>query len=695
MFDGKAFGQEIVGAVKTHISAALAPLAARLDALEKQVSALPAPQPAPDLALVERVFQSDVKAAMADLRAEMKTLIPDVAGIVGPIIAAAIKDHAAAAPKPKDIDPKDVAAIVMKDVAVEIEDVRKSIAAIPAPAVIDHAAVIEEARSAMAVEVAALRDAVSNIPRPAEIDVDAIVEQARAAAREEMASLEPEVRASDLDAVKASIAALDDAIHARVADAIDAIPKPENGKSVEHAEVAKMVVAEVDRVLATWERPENGKSVTIDDVRPMIEDAVARGVAALPKPEDGAPGVGVAGALIDRGGNLILTLSNGSTKELGEVVGRSVGKEELSGMVDDAVAKAVSAIPPAMPGKSVTADDVRPMVAALVDEAVKALPAPRNGVDADPAKTAELVRDEVANAVASLPPATPGKSVTVEDVEPLISSLVAKAVAAIPPVEPKEVDPEMVREMVSVAVKALPEPRPGKDADPEMVERLVEDRVQKAVAAIPPAVVDNELVRDTVAKAVAALPAPEPGRSVTVDDVRPLVADLVAAAVAGIPVPKDGCGVKELLIDRDGALVATMDDGRLKSLGNVVGRNGVDVDMDAVRRQLSEAIAAIPAPQPGKDGLGFDDIDMVEANEGIVLRFAKGDRVKDFLLPVVIDRGVWKLGDTYHRGAGVTFDGSFWISQSDGNTDKPGTSKAWRMAVRKGRDRTDPVKIGE
>lgn len=52
----------------------------------------------------------------------------------------------------------------------------------------------------------------------------------------------------------------------------------------------------------------------------------------------------------------------------------------------------------------------------------------------------------------------------------------------------------------------------------------------------------------------------------------------------------------------------------------------------------------------------------------------------------LLDRGVYKEGTTYEAGDGVTWAGSFWISQRDGNTDRPGTSDAWRLAVKRGRD---------
>src|SRR5690606_8088837 len=116
---------------------------------------------------------------------------------------------------------------------------------------------------------------------------------------------------------------------------------------------------------------------------------------ALPLPEPGAPGVGLAGAVLDRNGSLIITLSDGSAKDLGCVVGASVDARDVAAMVETAVAAAVSALPEPEPGKSVTVDDVRPVLAELVEDVVKALPPAPKGKDADPEVTAALVRDEV------------------------------------------------------------------------------------------------------------------------------------------------------------------------------------------------------------------------------------------------------------------------------------------------------------
>ncbi len=221
----------------------------------------------------------------------------------------------------------------------------------------------------------------------------------------------------------------------------------------------------------------------------------------------------------------------------------------------------------------------------------------------------------------------------------------------------------------------------GKDADPE------------AIAA---------LVREEVERAVAALPKPQDGKSVTADDLAPLidqsVSTAVSEAVKAIPVPKDGRDGRDGLdavtpLLKDGVLLFTMSDGSVKEVGQVQGRDGAD-----------------GAPgRDGADGLGFDDLDVIHDGErGITLRFSRDEVVKEFAfsVPMVIDRGVWSEARDggYAKGDGVTWAGSFWISQKDGNTDKPDGGDGWRLSVKRGRDgkpgkdgeikAREPVKVG-
>lgn len=122
---------------------------------------------------------------------------------------------------------------------------------------------------------------------------------------------------------------------------------------------------------------------------------------------------------------------------------------------------------------------------------------------------------------------------------------------------------------------------------------------------------------------------------------------------------------------------------------------------------LQRAIDRMPAPKDGRDGrdgvdgkdgrdaLDLDDLSVEHDGDGAVtLRFERGDVRKEFAiqLPSLVDRGVWREGESYKRGNGTTFGGSFWIAQRDGVTDKPGEGDGWRLAVKKGRDGRDGEK---
>lgn len=104
--------------------------------------------------------------------------------------------------------------------------------------------------------------------------------------------------------------------------AVDALPKPRDGRDATDEQVAKTVAKYLRE-----HPPADGKSVTAQDVEPLIREEVAKAVSQIREPKDG---VGVAGATIDRDGNLVLTLTNGEAKNLGRVVGTD-GKDGSNG----------------------------------------------------------------------------------------------------------------------------------------------------------------------------------------------------------------------------------------------------------------------------------------------------------------------------------------------------------------------------
>jgi collagen type III alpha len=105
--------------------------------------------------------------------------------------------------------------------------------------------------------------------------------------------------------------------------------------------------------------------------------------------------------------------------------------------------------------------------------------------------------------------------------------------------------------------------------------------------------------------------------------------------------------------------------------------------------------AGVPG-RDGKDGLGFEDLRVEhDGARGFTFKLVRGERVKEFefKVPVVIDQGVWRDGGEYETGDGVTWRGSYWIAQK-GTTAKPDDANSdWRLAVKKGRDGKDAVRM--
>jgi integrin beta 3 len=261
----------------------------------------------------------------------------------------------------------------------------------------------------------------------------------------------------------------------------------------------------------------------------------------------------------------------------------------------------------------------------------------------------------------------------------------------------------------------------------DLVAELVADEVEKATTPLAQRIAELE-----------ARPAPEKGdegKSVTLDELRPVISEALDAAVKAMPVPKDGepgkdaanivealkdsgelvltladgrlirtgirdgekgadgkdgkdgadgkdgsdgAGIADVLRDHEGNLVFTFTDGRMKALGNVNGKDG----------------------EPGKDGRdGFDltsfDAIVLDDDRTVEFKFVSGDeeRVASFKWPTILDRGVYKAGETYEPGDAVTWGGSLWIAQraTDAKPDTP--DSGFRLAVKRGRDGKD-AKVG-
>lgn len=348
-------------------------------------------------------------------------------------------------------------------------------------------------------------------------------------------------------------------------------------------------------------------------------------------------------------------------------------------------------------------DDVASVVKHAVEQAVKPLrerivslekqvaeiPEPRDGKDADLSEVKVLIDAELSGVRKSFGEVWPAGQVA-KMMEDALAAYAAKEAPRLAEADIRTIAADEAEKRVS----ALPEPKDGqdgKDADPEAIKRMVDE----AIAALPPAK-DGKDGRDGI-DGKDGEPGPkgekgEPGR----DGINGERGEKGETGRDG----KDGIDAVDALIDKSGDLIFTFSDGRMKNVGCVVGMDGVDVDIDRVlERMLGEIKAlwdAYPKPKDGTDGLGFDDMELLyDGERSVTLKFQRGEKVKELSidLPVLIDRGVYREGQTYTRGDGVTWGGSFWICQSE-TTDKPDAgTKTWRLAVKKGRDaKPEPVK---
>lgn len=92
---------------------------------------------------------------------------------------------------------------------------------------------------------------------------------------------------------------------------------------------------------------------------------------------------------------------------------------------------------------------------------------------------------------------------------------------------------------------------------------------------------------------------------------------------------------------------------------------------------------------------GLQEADIVQGDD--LRSFVAGFRLTDgavvhktFVLPVVLDRGVFKVGNDYQRGDSVSWDGSTWIAQEAvEKADQRPMPPLWRLSVKRGSDGKD------
>ena len=207
---------------------------------------------------------------------------------------------------------------------------------------------------------------------------------------------------------------------------------------------------------------------------------------------DGRDGVGIAETLIDRAGNLILTMTDGTAKSVGMIVGRD-GVDGLKGVAGD-------------PG--------------------------RDGQDGHNGRDGEKGIDGQDGTHGRH-----GQDADMDAIHKRIDDFTRSM---------SERSHNALLERIDTAIKAIPAPQDGKagidgldgldgkDADPEQIKLMV--------AVTLPGMVDNAqaVLSERIEKAIADMPVPKDGKSVTAEDVAPMIVEAIDKAVSAIPAPKDG-----------------------------------------------------------------------------------------------------------------------------------------------------------
>lgn len=211
-------------------------------------------------------------------------------------------------------------------------------------------------------------------------------------------------------------------------------------------------------------------------------------------------------------------------------------------------------------------------------------------------------------------------------------------------------------------------------------------------------------VRPMLEEMVKAIEVPkgEDGKSVTLEEIEPLV----KKAVEGIQIPQPDISHLEKRIDDAIASIPVPEKGDdgvspspdevAKSMEHIFSKWALDFERKA-DHVLEKAIDRMPKAKDGRDGLQIEDFDLSIGEDGrtITAALKRGETVieKSVKIPAILDKGVYSDTGSYEKGDGVTYAGSYWIVQKDAPEGKPGSSDDFRLAVKRGRDGREVVKI--
>jgi hypothetical protein len=275
-----------------------------------------------------------------------------------------------------------------------------------------------------------------------------------------------------------------------------------------------------------------------------------------------------------------------------------------------------------------------------------------------------------------------------EFLAPVIAAAVARAVAPLNmeladlrkcladrpmPAEPEPVDVDAIAQ-AAAALVVLPEVRDGKDADPVDLEALA----KAAAEFVQLPTIDIALLAAEAAKLVD-VPEPLPGKDADPVDLQALArsaAELIA--VPEVRQPQDGRDALHLEI------LPTIDEAKTYARNTYAKHDGGlwrSFEQTSSMRGWECIVEGLKAVSVTQDG---------DREFSVTLSKSSGaEVVQKFAMPIQIYKGVYREEQAYDLHDNVTWAGSQWTSTKAENTDKPGSSDAWTLVVKAGRNGKD------
>ena len=275
-----------------------------------------------------------------------------------------------------------------------------------------------------------------------------------------------------------------------------------------------------------------------------------------------------------------------------------------------------------------------------------------------------------------------------EFLAPVIAAAVAKAVAPLNleladlrkcladrpmPVEPEKVDVDAIAQ-AAAALVVLPEVKDGKDAAPVDLEALA----KAAAEFVELPKIDIALLAAEAAKLVD-VPEPIPGKNADPVDLQALARS--AAELIVVPEVRQAEDGRDAI---DVEILPAIEEAKQYPRGTYAAhRGGLWKSYERTHGMRGwECIVD-----------GIDGVSITQEGDrefSVKLMKSSGQEVaQKFALPIQVYKGVFREEQAYDAHDNVTWAGSQWTSTKAENTDKPGSSDAWTLCVKAGRNGKD------